>query len=218
MRIVEMCGKLFSLFFPPTGTVARCEHITAPMLERTITATFVQRGIPCLAPLPYTHALVRTTVQAAKYYDHEYAALLLAEVLAPVLAEELGERRMAGFFTKPVLVPIPLHQARLRERGFNQCERLGAHVLALLGDSTIVMAPQGLVRTKNTAHQARQLAKTDRERNMRKAFCVPDAALVAHRDILLLDDVITTGATMRCAARVLMGAGARSVLCVAAAH
>lgn len=189
-------------------------HTLAPVARRVMV-----HGTPsCLAPLPYDHALVRDAVHAAKYRGHERAATLLGEVLAPFAAEELAERRAFGTYTAPILIPIPLHPSRLRERGFNQAERIARALHAAMGDQTIMLDTTVLVRTRDTGTQTHQLGRAARARNMRGAFSVAKPKRVTYADIVLLDDVYTTGATMRAACGSLRAAGARSILCVAAAH
>ncbi len=74
------------------------------------------------------------------------------------------------------------------------------------------------MRSKRTHAQARTDHKSERIMNMENAFSVPDTSIVQGRDIILLDDVITTGSTLHEASRALRNAGARDILCVAVAH
>ncbi len=106
-----------------------------------------------------------------------------------------------------MLVPVPLGRARLRERGFNQSEILArrlARVAALPCDPTV------LVRRRETWSQS-GLSREERERNVADAFRCPEPRRVAGRRILLLDDVLTTGATAQACARTLKSAGAAAV-------
>ena len=111
-----------------------------------------------------------------------------------------------------VLVPIPLHPSRVRERGFNQALLLATHIGRKAG---FPMLKTALMRTKATASQGTQSAKA-RARNVAGAFRVPDPALIKGKNLILIDDVITSGATARSAAQVLTKAGATSVLVLAA--
>ena len=120
-----------------------------------------------------------------------------------VLAELLVERAGADAPALPQLViPIPLHVSRLRRRGYNQALELAQPLARQLG---IPCARAALVRTKATPAQTGLDAKT-RRRNVRGAFEIARAAsFPAH--VALFDDVMTTGATLREAARVLVRAG-----------
>lgn len=115
-----------------------------------------------------------------------------------------------------VIVPVPLHRSRLRERGFNQALLMGSIMarkwnLPLLRDT--------LRRIRPTAPQV-TLSARERTTNVRGAFAVSDPVGIGGRRVLLLDDVATTGSTVAECARVLKGAGADAVFVatVALAH
>jgi ComF family protein len=112
-----------------------------------------------------------------------------------------------------LLLPLPLHRSRLGQRGYNQALEL-ARPLARAWQRPL--APDALRRVRATAAQS-ELDAAQRRRNVRGAFAA-DAALVAGRRVLLIDDVITTGATLREAAATLLAAGAAEVRVLAAAR
>lgn len=106
----------------------------------------------------------------------------------------------------PVLVPVPLHPSRFRERGFNQSELVGREAARLLG---LPLEGKALLRVRATRHQAR-LDRRQREANLQGAFAVqPGWAAPDH--VILIDDVYTTGATSSACAQALIRAGARRV-------
>jgi ComF family protein len=113
-----------------------------------------------------------------------------------------------------VLVPVPLHPRRLRERGFNQSELL-AHALGRR--SGLVVAPDALVRRKETPPQT-GLTASARRSNVSGAFAVRRRSQVAGRVVVLVDDVVTTGATARACAAALRAAGTTEVRLVTAAR
>jgi len=104
-----------------------------------------------------------------------------------------------------LIIPIPLHPRRKRRRGYNQSELLAAPLARVLG---LPLTPRGLQRVRHTAPQV-GLGPEERHDNVRGAFAATDA--VHGRRVLLIDDVLTTGATMRAAAEALLAAGAASV-------
>ena len=124
-------------------------------------------------------------------------------VLGTLLAQALRGR---GTPLPQALVPMPLHLARLRERGFNQCEVIAAHVARRLG---VRMDRRLLYRARATQAQS-GLSATARARNLREAFAVR-AGCVPPAHVALLDDVMTTGSTAAAAATVLKAAGCRHV-------
>lgn len=209
---------LLDLLFPTPKKLRIYDTIHVDVLARTSIRTLVDASVPVLAPLPYDHALVSGAVHAAKYYGHERSAMLLGTVLAPFVAEELAERRMFGTYHTVLVVPLPLHKSRERERGYNQATRIARALCTSLADDGLVLASDVLTRVKHTAPQARQTSRAARKENVAGAFAVVDSRTVAGRDVLLLDDVVTTGATLAAAREVLLNAGAREVFCVCVAH
>jgi ComF family protein len=106
-----------------------------------------------------------------------------------------------------LVIPVPLHPRRQRERGFNQSAHLVRHLAHRLGWKAHYHL---LVRQRRTRPQV-GLTKAQRRLNVADAFTVTEAGPVAGRHILLVDDVCTTGATMAAAATALLTAGASSV-------
>jgi len=126
--------------------------------------------------------------------------------LAPALSERVGALP-PELHASDLLIPVPLHPKRLRQRGFNQAGRLATALGHRLG---LPVLDHALVRSRNSASQV-GLSRTQRLANMRGAFALVDATAVEGRRILLIDDVMTTGATVDACARALMGAGATRV-------
>jgi ComF family protein len=125
------------------------------------------------------------------------------------LAETLLESPSARCLVEgsDVLVPVPLHPRRLRERGFNQSTLLAREIGRRVGRPC---GERALVRRKDTSPQA-GLTAAARRRNVAGAFAVRRRGQVAGRVVTLVDDVFTTGATAYACARALEEAGAREV-------
>ena len=125
--------------------------------------------------------------------------------LAEPLARCLSAAWPAWVQPPDLIIPIPLHPRRKRRRGYNQSELLAAPLARDLG---LPMNPRGLRRVRHTAPQV-GLGPEERHDNVRGAFAADDS--FTGRRVLLIDDVLTTGATMRAAAEALLAAGAASV-------
>lgn len=149
---------------------------------------------------PYEGSL-RTVLHELKYRGRRRAARRLAEelLLSPSVRRLLSP--------EAVLVPVPLHPRRRRERGFNQSEELAAELARRTG---LRLLPSALVRRRDTSPQA-GLTAAARRANVEGAFAVRQRARVSGRPVVLVDDVLTTGATARGCARVLRDAGAVEV-------
>lgn len=162
---------------------------------------------------PIKRALWRFKYENARGFASVFAPLLHDEILA-----ELGEHIEVGSREKYLLVPIPLHRSRLRERGYNQSALLTQELLKC-GDNTMFeYAPDILVRTRKTDPQARSEKRAVRIANLHGAFTCHDHARVRGRIVILIDDVTTTGATLLAAKRALEIARPRKVIAFTIAH
>ena len=130
-----------------------------------------------------------------------------AKVLGRMLAEAVTDL-VPGFGTfPPLVVPVPLHPNKLRQRGFNQSQAI-AQAAAKVADVRLELAPELLSRKRETESQT-GLTRQQRVANLQGAFRSKDR--IAGRDVLLVDDVFTTGTTASECARVLRRAGAGKV-------
>jgi len=136
----------------------------------------------------------------------------LRRLLGCWLAEALTDSRLASR-RFDLVVPVPLHPARQRERGFNQAELLAAELRRASG----LAGRNVLQRTRYTATQT-QFDRSERMENLRGAFRLRRGSNVQDLRMLLVDDVLTTGSTLSECASVLREAGARSVHAVTVAR
>ena len=149
------------------------------------------------------------------YYSAELAGLIhglkfhkrknLAEILVPFMVETFYASWKQTDFD--LVLPVPLHTKRRRDRGYNQSELL-ARSLALRVD--IPFSDSLLIRTRSTSSQV-GLSDLQRRENVRNAFRCADPGRTAGRRILLIDDVMTTGATAKSTAQALIRGGALRV-------
>jgi ComF family protein len=151
-------------------------------------------------------------VHAAWVYDERVALLVhalkfgsrpgLAHAHVGAMVAALPEQvRRAQLVTS-----VPLHAARRRERGYDQAACLGEALADAIG---VPFVPDVLRRVRATRAQS-ELGPAERRRNVRRAFAVTRPAWIAHRKVILVDDVLTTGATLTEALMTLRAAGART--------
>jgi ComF family protein len=132
-----------------------------------------------------------------------------ANVLGRMLAEAIED--LEALFAGPVIVvPVPLHSRKLRQRGFNQSELIARAALKLRAGRGFRLDTNILERRRETQSQI-GLSRHQRQENMRGAFAVSSPEKLSGREILLVDDVFTTGTTASECARVLRKAGAARV-------
>lgn len=170
-----------------------------------------------MAPPPFARAVaygvyegrMKEAIHALKYGGIQGAARGLGRMLAEAIGQLAGEAP-----GEMLVVPVPLHRGKYAQRGFNQARSLAAEAIGFLKKShpewRLTLAPKTLMRLRATASQA-GLSPRQRRLNVRGAFWVSDQEAVAERSILLVDDILTTGATARETARALIGAGAATV-------
>jgi ComF family protein len=160
---------------------------------------------------------LRQAILRLKFAGDERLGAHLGELLAPTWTS-----LPAGVDSSSRLViPVPLHPARRRERGFNQSELLVLGLARALGKQRAGAAPQVaracLYRKRATSPQT-GLSVAARRENLRGAFAVMKPEAVRGRGIVLVDDVMTTGATLSACARALKLAGAAQVMGMALAR
>lgn len=133
----------------------------------------------------------------------KYSGFLdLSEVLGELLVERIKNSKNKKF----IVVPVPMHRKKELERGFNQSELLARYLSKKMG----LKGGLALEKIKSTEAQMR-LKRKDRLKNLNKVFECVDRELVKGQQILLIDDVMTTGTTLNECAKALKKAGARQV-------
>lgn len=165
---------------------------------------FAVADVPAFTPGLYDGPLARA-VKRLKYDGHSALARPLGRLLFHTLTA-------AHLPTRAVLVPVPLHPVRLAHRGYNQSALLAQSAGRLLG---VPSRPRALARSKMTEQQA-HLSREERQRNVENAFHLRQD--VRGLSVIVVDDVVTTGATALACARVLAEGGARIVAVAALAR
>lgn len=142
------------------------------------------------------HSPYRNLLHYIKYHDGKACARYLGQLYARELC---ADNRLDGIDT---LIPVPLHRARLRERGYNQSEWIARGIADVSG---IAIDTHSLVRRKHNPSQTR-LSLYDRWLNTRDIFALSPRYSCTGRHILLVDDIVTTGATLLACAQALQAA------------
>ncbi len=220
---------LLDILFPKKQTVREIEHMDP--VDFAIQAEKPQNfaGKDILSCFDYRDPMVREAIWELKYRGNKQIARLLAAALYDELLAFLEEYAPLRNFTDPLLIPIPLSKSRESERGFNQCKLLCKEMLRLDSSPPILGGAGGgsvgrnftlsfaLHKTKDTLSQTKQDTRKKRLENLKDCFSA-EQALVQRRNIILIDDVATTGATLEEARRTLKTAGARHVIAFTVAH
>jgi ComF family protein len=155
---------------------------------------------------------LRELVHLLKYNGVRPAAAVLGRMLSEAIADLESTFEHPALFDQTIaVIPVPLYKTKLRQRGFNQAELIARAALKQVPAASRFQLLSGvLLRTRDTESQI-GLTGHQRRENLRGAFAVPCATQITGREVLLVDDVYTTGTTASECARVLLRAGASQV-------
>lgn len=200
--------SLASLLFPPhcafcgkpgvQGVCPVCEkalpYCKTPLHERSEIGA-------CLAPLKY-EGIVREALLNYKFHGSQSRCTGFGDILAQAAAEHFG-----GEFD--LVTYVPVSKKRKQERGYDQ-----SYLLARETCRHWSVTPETLLqKTKDNPAQSSLSSREERQKNVAGVYVAVNGDKIKDKRILLIDDILTTGATLREAARVLRAAGAQSVIC-----
>lgn len=203
-----MLSALFDLLIPPRAEEQRVRRATTEELHALVSPRLVARtDPPTTALLPFEHELVRALIHEAKFASSARAS----RILGGMLGEYLRTWVLNG--GSVVVVPTPLSKKRQRTRGRNQVRA----ILSQAGLPREVPIEETLLRRVRDTLPQTSLGRDEREKNLVDAFaatapCSPDTTYI------LIDDVVTTGATLQEAVRALRSRGALHIVPIALAH
>lgn len=165
----------------------------------------------------YKDKTVRKIIWEIKYNKNEKIIKKVSQLLYELILENISEEMLFGSFDNPVFVPIPMCKNNLKERGYNQSELLVKEITRIDNAKIFTLALDTVTKIKETPHQSSLKNKTERLKNLKNCFCANEK-LAKNRNIILIDDVITTGTTMNEVAKTLKKAGAKKVIGFSLAH
>jgi len=166
----------------------------------------------------YKNEVVKKSIWLLKYGGNKEVGKILAYSLYDYLLEEISEQGMFSHFQNPLVIPIPLSKKRLKDRGFNQSEIIAKEMSFIDNGVSFKLARNVLYKTKDTPNQVSVKDRHERLQNLRGCFSVKNPDTIKNRNIILIDDITTTGATIKEARKTLLGAGAKKVIAFTIAH
>lgn len=184
-----------------------CLELFSPKAERVVKEfSYVDQAFACF----YYGSLLRDSITSFKFYKKRYLGKVFGELLTDKIFY-LGLNKKVD-----LVIPVPIHKKTLVERGFNQVELLADEISA---NTKLQVDAKNLIKTRVTKEQAR-LDRSSRATNLVDSFALKRPELIKDKNILLLDDVITTGSTVEECAKLLKNAGAKKVyaLSIATSH
>jgi ComF family protein len=228
-----MLNRILNIFFPENCPICMgkaLEHKTAPICINCWNSVLPYNGPKCqkcskplisdvsticgdcLQDQPaFTNArsfglydgVLKKAINLMKYHGIKRLSKPLSELLLQIEIPR-GD----------IIVPVPLFKKRLKQREFNQSALLAKNIAKALG---IKLLPDCLVKVRDTVPQV-GLNSKERKKNIKKAFDIRSRDPIEGKDIILVDDVFTTGATVKECSRVLKKAGAKDIFVITLAH
>jgi len=221
-KIVKIFKFILEFFLdtiaPPDPKVREIE-LLAPetFLEKAFSGEKLEDSPDVLHLLPYRSNVVKTAIIEIKTHENRKIADLLGRLLYDFLLSELPDLEAFQNFTSPLVLPIPITRKKKRSRGWNQCELLADTMRRIDTSKTFEIRTDILIKPKENEDQVGK-GRTERFKNLENCFLVKKQNLVKDRNIIVFDDIVTTGATLSEARRTLLSAGAKKVILVTLAH
>lgn len=217
--VIKAAIKLFLDMLFPSVCISCKKHledaeISGPVCKFCFYRIAINRSLPIkesgaqiFSVGSYNDEALRLLIHALKY-DRVKTARKTIEALIKIYFD-INPRTLEGV-ENAIIIPMPLHPKKQRERGFNQAEIIGQIIGAKIG----IKAESGILeRIKNTKPQAHFKSTEDRAMNISQAFKVVDGARekISGKNIVLVDDVYTSGSTAKEAIKVLKENGAKKI-------
>ncbi len=215
-----MWDDLISLLFPER--CISCDKkgsVLCAICERTITTKPQALSGTVAALFDYKNPLVKKAVWALKYHRKRALGNYFGTALYREFFKQLA-RRGEGKNDEIVLIPVPASKKAVATRGYNHA-RIIAQAIARCAEKdhmTLVVRGDILFKTKENTQQARARSKIGRQENVAGIFAVQHGAYLVGKTVILIDDVITTGATIAEARKAIKSHGPKRVLAIAVAH
>lgn len=215
MHIKSMYTFLADFFF----TLIYEKDILIRKIEKMRLETFKSEcaaSYSSIAPFSYKDPLARSVVWNMKYRKNRKCLILAANILHEEIIKKI--KSISNENTPlPFLIPVPLSSKRKKERGYNQTEELARELRKIDNDRNFIVRTDIVFKKVHTEQQTK-LTRKERVHNLTDAFGIHDSFLIKNKNIILLDDVFTTGATMNEVTKLLKRYGAQTVLPIAFAQ
>jgi ComF family protein len=215
--ILNIFEKLLDFILPKEESVISIEKMSEEEIINILENASEIKNPLYTAIFHYKNKLTRKVIWEIKYRGNNKILQTFSKILYGYILDSIYDRVIFENFDKPLLIPIPISRKSLRERGFNQTERIVREIINLDKKENFEYIPNSLIKTKETISQSKIKNRTERLKNLYGCFSA-DNNIVAGRNIILIDDVITTGRTLDEAVKTLKNAGAKKIIGFAIAH
>lgn len=207
----KICGYLIDTLFPKTNRLLTNENLySLPKAENNEPYIF--------SIFYYKNATIKKLIKLIKYKGNKEATKQASGVIYEYLLEDMSEKMEINNFIKPIIIPLPATKHRMKEYGFNQCERIVKCIEKKDSEKYFEFLYDLLIKIKDCKSQAHTKNRVERLKNIKNSFGVNLKDRIRGRNIILIDDVWTTGATINEARSELLKAGAKNVIAYTIAH
>lgn len=218
--VFHMLRFFVQLLFPSSYEESRILSLTPADFSEAVVRRHddaVSENPKIRSPFLYRDPLIKSAVQLAKYRGKKGVCRMLGQALWDVYGEDLSAHALLENI-RWVVIPVPISREKKRTRGYNQSEEIAHGFLERADKNAFVLDTRLIRKVSSRESQTKTKTRRERRKNAKGSFIVVSPDAVRTKDILLIDDVVTTGATLADAARVLHQAGARRILCITVAH
>lgn len=221
-RFMAFFDTIFDFLFPKRcfGCRKENEYICLSCLstiERISPNQSLQKG-NTQSLFDYRNKIIRKTLWKLKYSGVKDISDTLGKLLYEKILLELSEEKEFRNVGKIILIPIPLHKKKLQERGFNQAELLVQSIIRNDTERIFLYYPDLLIKNRATKSQMMIKNKAERLSNLSGSFLVNDKNKIKDNYVIIVDDITTTGATIKEVTRVLEENGVKNVTAFTVAH
>ncbi len=215
--LTKTIENIAQFIFPAEEKVSELEKLSPTELMSQAKPASLH-SIPTIKSLfHYKDPLVQKALWELKYRGNKKIAILFGELLYELILDTISDALLFSNFSEPLLIPLPLSKERKRERGWNQSEMLVKAIHEHDPHALFTINTQVLIKIKHTKPQT-TLHRKERLENLKDCFTISNPELIKNKNIILIDDVSTTGSTILEAEKTLRAVGARSVLGFTVAH
>lgn len=211
-------NTLLEFLFPKTEIELGSDNISENALNSKAGVHIVNDKNYVTYFFNYNDKAIKSLIWSLKYRNKKNIVKLFANIMYPYILDDVSDKVLFSNFENPLIIPIPISKKRKNKRGFNQSEELAMEIIKIDKGKTFELLNNVLFKNKHTEKQARTENSKIRTKNIKNSFSIKNSELIEGGNIILIDDVITTGSTIEEARKVLLENGAREVIAFVIAH
>ena len=216
-KFFDLYDELLSYILPKEENTIFIENMTEEYIMREITQANQTSNNNFKALFQYKNKIFKKAIWEIKYHANKKIIQKFSKLFYEFIINEISDEISFSNFNNPLLIPVPISKNNLKERGFNQSELITKEIKKLDIDNFFELSLNSIFKIRNTPHQSKLKNRTKRLKNLKGCFYA-NKEIVKNKNIIIIDDVITTGATMTEISKTLKEAGAKKVIGFAIGH